>query len=127
MGLFGKKKRSKEGDVFFNEIGEEIHEFEDGTRIKKYNALDFLFMGDQYCPDCHLQMDEEDERWRCSICGYTFEKDDLEYSNGYPSLESTYEDDFGGLFSTESEKPDICDECGGDWPNCMNGCKFFDD
>ena len=49
-------------------------------------------MEKQYCPDCHIEMEYEDEYWKCPQCGHTTDLDDVELGIDYPTLESTYDE-----------------------------------
>ncbi len=106
MGLFGKKKNDDEVGVIFNTIGEAIHIFDDGTAIKKLNAADFLRTGKQFCKDCHCEMKHKTDYWECPTCGDTIDDEDVEESGGYPTLNSTYEDDFGYFGDTDDDDED---------------------
>ncbi|MDR1549076.1 MAG: hypothetical protein LBT06_10875 [Hungatella sp.] len=92
------KKGTKE-TITYNGIGEEIHVF-DGQNgreaIKKLHAK--LPTGKEYCPDCHKPIIHKAGYWECQICKYSITDEESEYGDGYPTLESTYEEDYGNAF-----------------------------
>ena len=91
-------------DVLFDAVGQAVHVFEDGTTIKKLNAADFIQTGEQYCKECHCEMDKYSNYWECPVCGETIFTDEVEETGGYPTLESTYEDDFGYFGSSDEDE-----------------------
>lgn len=66
--------------------------------IKKLSALDWLPTGEEYCPDCHKLLMHRDGYWKCDICKYSITDDD-----GYPTLDSTYEDDYGTYYEDDDK------------------------
>lgn len=100
MGLFGKKKKVKD-TVIRNTIGDEVHvrETPSGTMfVKKLNMSDYLYSGEEYCPDCHILMDHRDGYWECPTCCYSITDEESEAGEGHPTMESTYEDDYGEYY-----------------------------
>ena len=98
-----KKKGGGLSKILFDALGEAVHVFEDGTAIKKLHAADFLQTGKQFCKECHCEMDKSSNYWDCPVCGYTIFKEEVEETGGYPTLESTYEDDFGYFGEDEDD------------------------
>lgn len=81
-----------------------------------------MFIDDeQWCPNCHCLTIRKDCYWACPRCDYEFEDGYLDFGPGYPTYESTYEDD------DEADEPECCRACGGPWPDCETSCKIFDD
>ena len=83
--------------VVKNDIGEEIHIMtgEDReVRVKKLSMADFLYSGEEYCPNCHRQCEHTDDGFVCDVCGYSISDEDSEDGEGYPTLNATYADDF---------------------------------
>lgn len=111
MGLFGSGKKKKDDvkeTIIKNSIGEDVHVFDDGTgqpvSIKLLNSEYRMPTGLQYCPYCHIQCSHRDERyWECEECNYSIDDEEVEFGDGYPTLESTYEDDYGEYYSEQSD------------------------
>lgn len=84
--------------VVTNDIGEEIHVMtgdDREVRAKKLSMADFLYSGEEYCPECHRICEHRDEGyWECPICFYSITDEESEEGYGYPTLNSTYKDDF---------------------------------
>ena len=95
MGQKDKKNGGEHSRVSFDTLGEKVHIFEDGVAIKKLHAVDFIQTGKQYCKECHCEMDKYAKYFECPVCKYTIFNEEVEETGGYPTLESTYEDDFG--------------------------------
>jgi len=111
---FMNKKETKE-TITYNDIGEEIHVF-DGPNgkaaIKRLHSESKLPTGKEYCPDCHKPIIHKAGYWECQICKYSITDGESEYGDGYPTLESTYEEDYGNAFDShdfddEAEDYDI--------------------
>lgn len=80
-------------------MGENVYVYKDElgtTEIKKLHMADYLFTGDQWCPNCHVKCAHhvEDEYYECTECNWSITDEEAE-DDGYPSEASTYEDDFG--------------------------------
>lgn len=87
-----------EQDTIKNEIGQEIHIL-DGEygeiRVKSINPMQNMLTGEQWCPECHSKCTLDGEIWQCDNCGYQIFKDEADRGYGCPTLESSYEEDFG--------------------------------
>lgn len=93
-----------------------------GSMIMNY----FLPTGEQYCPYCHIKISHRDEGYyECEICNYSITDEEADYGDGYPTLESTYEDDLYNNDLTDDEKPSQCEICGGPYPHCRTTCGLF--
>lgn len=82
-------------DICYDGMGRVVNIWPDGTRTKKINASDFIYTGNQWCPECHVMMARTTGMWKCVSCQYYFTDDDLEMLGGYPTYESTFKDDYG--------------------------------
>ena len=104
------KKDNYEERLEHNEIGEEIHVFNshDGeeTRIKKIDPAYFIPTGEEYCPDCKCLLEHKEDYWECPKCGYSITDDESENGEGYPTLESTYEDDYNEYYPSYDDDDD---------------------
>lgn len=135
MGLFRKKKNNSVNETIIkNKIGQDIHVFDgpDGiTKIKKIESRTRLTTGLEYCPECHCLTTHKEGYWECDICLYSITDEESLYGSGYPTLESTYENDYeeyyGDYGYSDDNIPDGCEACGGPWPDCKDSCKLFDD
>ena len=89
-------KKVKE-DVIHNAAGQEIHVFrtDDETRVKKIDISKYLFNGEQWCPDCHSQMEHKESYWECQNCYYSITDEEVEYGDGCATLEASYDEDYG--------------------------------
>lgn len=129
MGSLKNHKKNQTERIAKNEIGEEIHIF-DGpngkARIKKISMFSRLSTGNQYCPDCHKPINHKNGYWECNICNYSVTDDEVEIGDGFPTLESTYENDYGYIYEEPDELPESCETCGGPYPDCKSSCKMFD-
>lgn len=99
MGIFGFGKKKDEESYHYNSIGEKVYEFEDDngiSMVKKINISDFLYSGEEWCPDCHTKMryDSTDEVYVCEECGYSITEEESKDGEGHPSYNSTFEDDY---------------------------------
>lgn len=66
-----------------------------------------------YCPDCpecghEMRYSHVLGEFKCFKCGYTMDEEDWEIDD-------------------EEDIPWCCKTCGGPYPDCMAGCKIFDD
>jgi hypothetical protein len=78
------------------------------------------FEEEYFCYECGTKMEKVDaEVLVCPNCKHSVEIDD------YYTEEETYENFYGS--SVIDEIPDICDACGGPWPECQPGCRLFRD
>ena len=89
----------------------------------------FIHTGIQYCPYCHTMTSRRAEGYyECDICNYSITDEEAENGEGYPTLESTYEDDiYNDAEFAEYRKPSECVACGGPYPQCCSTCEMFDD
>lgn len=106
---FGKRKKVKEVETITNDIGEEIHVM-DGplgeVHIKSINPMNYIYTGEQWCKDCKIQMELHGDLFECPMCGSQLEVEMAEMGEGYPTLESTYEDDYGEYYSEQDDYDD---------------------
>lgn len=120
---------NKKERVVQNDIGEEIHIFDGASgevRIKKMSMFSRIPTGEQYCPDCHKPIIHKKDFWECEICNYSITDDEVLDGDGFPTKESTYENDYGAIYSDEPDIPETCDTCGGPYPDCKASCKMYD-
>lgn len=95
------RKRKVQEDIIHNEFGQEIHILNDGVqgemRIKKYDPSDYIYTGEQWCKDCHVQMEykDEDKIFVCPICSGWITEGEAEAGEGYPTEAASYDNDFG--------------------------------
>lgn len=91
------KSSSVSERVFHNVIGEEIHEV-DGQHgkmlIKRISHSAWEYTGVQWCPECHIEIIRKEGYFECPQCKYSITDEEAECGDGYPTLESTYEDDY---------------------------------
>lgn len=135
MGLFRKKKNNVVKETIVkNTIGQDVHIFDgpDGiTKIKKIDSFTRLYTGLEYCPECHCLMTHQIGYWECDICKHSITDEESEFGEGYPTLESTYENDYGEYYGditySDDDIPEGCEACGGPWPDCTTSCKLIDD
>lgn len=123
------KRKNQTEKIETNAIGEEIHVFSgtNGTvRIKKLSMFSKLPTGNQFCPDCHKPITHKQDYWECNICNYSITNEEVENGDGFPTLESTYENDYGNIYSDKNDIPEGCDACGGPYPDCISSCKMYD-
>ena len=97
MKLFKRRKETPK-DIIKNDIGEEIHVY-DGplgeVRVKDYNPTDYLYHGEQWCPNCKIQTINMGGYFECPNCGWSITETEAEDGEGFSSLKATYEEDFG--------------------------------
>lgn len=108
MSIFS---RIKEIATIFDGAGREVHVLDgpDGEkRIKKINPFDYIPGDEQWCPNCHEQMILKGDVYECPICYKEIFKFDADEGEGYPTFESTFEDDYG----YNSDDVDIPDDDG---------------
>lgn len=93
------------------------------------NMRYFLPTGFQYCPYCHTMTSHRAEGYyECDICNYSITDEEAENGEGYPTLESTYEDEIYTYDLLEDyRKPPECVACGGSYPQCRSTCNFISD
>lgn len=64
--------------------------------FEKLSMKDFLPTGEQWCPDCHVKCIHKDGYFECPECNWSISDEEVEYGDGYPTLESTeYRDYYG--------------------------------
>lgn len=80
------------------------------------------------CPECGgtLKYVGGLAGWECPDCGLEADVDYNEYLKEYVAVNygETYEEVYGDEVIT---KPKYCEICGGPFPDCITGCKVFDD
>ena len=111
----GKRREER---IIHNAIGDEIHIFgNDELRVKKLDPTIWLPSDDQWCPRCHTRLPHfvvDGEGYYECDCGWTITDEEVENGDGYPSEESTYEDDYGDYYGgndwEEDEEYDEDDE-----------------
>ena len=96
--MFGKKRNKEE--TLLSGLGEVVHALKDSfgndqIRIKDYNPANYINTGEQWCPDCHVEMIYEEDYYECPVCGHQVTEDDIECGYGCATLEASYEEDFG--------------------------------
>lgn len=113
------RKRKVSEEIIHNDAGEEIHILNDGVqgemRLKKYDPSDYIYDGEQWCPDCHVQAVHhvEDQYFECPLCKWSITDDEAEAGDGYPTEQASYRDDFGWNefdSSFEDDYDDIYDD-----------------
>ena len=86
----------------FDGAGQEIHVL-DGpngeVHVKEINPMDYIYTGEQWCPNCHEKMVLKDDIYECPICYLEIFKDEADNGYGYPTFESSYEEDYGEYYS----------------------------
>ena len=106
MGSFKKKTKITKDEIIVNEIGQESHVL-DGDNgpmiIKELDPTIWLHTGKQWCPDCHKELTHKDGYWECDECLYSITDEECEYGDGYPTLESTYENDYEEYFKNHQD------------------------
>lgn len=108
------KNDYEEEGIQYDGAGNEVHIFNGPLGkmfIKKLSSLDWLPTGEQYCPDCHVQLVHRDGYWECEECKYSITDDEADNGDGYPTLDSTYEDDYGTYYEDDSCTDDDELEC----------------
>lgn len=119
MSLFKKKKKEEWNDIYgsedteeivINDFGEDIHVFNGEwgeVRVKKINPSAYLYHDEQWCPDCHVLLIKNSEHFECPNCNYSITISEAESGEGYPSLESTYEDDYCEYYGNNNYEDDF--------------------
>lgn len=100
-GRGANKTENIKETIIYNDIGEEIHILKGihGSMSVKKIEYDYNhFTGEEWCPYCHTKIEHLEGYWECPICNYSITDDEVEYGDGYPSLEATYEDDYGEYY-----------------------------
>ncbi len=120
------RKRKQSEKIIKNTIGEEIHIFDDGIRIKKISMFSRLPSGQQFCPNCHKPIVHKNNYWECMICNYSITDNEVQNGYGYPTEESSYDNDYGNIYDEPEGIPECCEECGGPYPDCIESCKIYD-
>ena len=78
--------------MYYDKAGREVHVFEDenGNEVKiiDMDAADYVYMGDQWCPHCLIQIyrDKPSRSWTCPTCGYEISDDEILDNDGIPSF-----------------------------------------
>lgn len=93
---------------------------------KKNNSA----IGEQWCPECHIQMIRQDEGyWLCPECGNNVTDDDVELGLGCSTLEEALQEEYERWYGNRKpdEAPEGCSACGGPYPDCMSSCNLFAD
>lgn len=124
-----RKKKKQTEQVALNAIGEEIHIFDGSNgkaRIKKVSMFSRIPTGFQFCPDCHKPIVHKKNFWECDICNYSIADEEIKNGEGFPTEESTYENDYGEIYNDEMDIPEGCDACGGPYPDCKASCNMYD-
>ena len=125
IAMSKRKDDYEEVDIQYDGAGNEIHVF-DGPLgkafVKKLSSIDWLPTGEEYCPDCHKLLTHRDGYWECDICKYSITDDEAENGDGYPTLDSTYEDDYGTYYEDDSCTDDEDD----DELECDSGYEDYD-
>lgn len=108
MSLFDKWIKNDNNDddgeeIILNGNGDEVHVFKDGTTILESHTEYWLPTGEEWCPDCHVLMEHKDGYWECPDCGHSITDEESEYGEGYPTKESTYEDDYDTYYSDDDD------------------------
>ena len=67
--------------------------------VKKLDHKAWLATGEEWCPDCHKLMTHKDGYWECDDCKYGITDEESAYGDGYPTLQSTYENDYEEYFN----------------------------
>lgn len=88
---------------YYDEAGRLVHVFEDKfgteTKITEQRMSDYIFQGEQWCPYCKrtVEHDDENEVWRCSVCGWNIGDDEVAQDGGIPSLAAALDfiDEYG--------------------------------
>lgn len=126
---YKRKKKKQTEQLALNTIGEEIHIF-DGpngkARIKKVSMFSRIPTDFQFCPDCHKPIIHKNNFWECDICNYSITDEEVKNGEGFPTEESTYENDYGEIYNDEIDIPEGCDACGGPYPDCKASCNMYD-
>jgi hypothetical protein len=115
---YNKRRIGKSKTIFREEISK--------IDSSKFNAEGIpLFVN---CKACETYMDFKEgpekmvfDSWRvCPVCGVRVKEETL-----YRQLDRE-NTDFGRSIDYD-EKPEVCAECGGPWPECQSGCRLFRD
>lgn len=104
-----RKNDYEEEGIQYDGAGNEIHIFNGPLGkafVKKLSAINWLPTGEQYCPDCHCLMTHTDDYWECDECRYTITDDEADNGDGYPTLDATYENDYGTYYDEDDEEDD---------------------
>ncbi len=113
-----------------NAIGEEIHIFDGANgkaRIKKLSMFSKIPTGKQFCPYCHIVIEHKNNYWECDKCNYSITDEEINCGDGFPTIESTYENDYGDIYGEDEETiPEGCEACGGPYPDCKSSCNMFE-
>ena len=129
MGEEKKRKKKQTEQIMRNAIGEEIHVF-DGpngkARIKKMSMFSRIPTNTQFCPDCHESIIHKNNFWECEICNYSITDEEVKNGEGFPTMESTYENDYGELYNDDFDIPEGCEACGGPYPDCKTSCNMYE-
>ena len=94
--------RKKKNDTILNAIGDAIHVVGD-MLVKEVHPSDWLPTGEQWCPECHVKMERKEDEFVCPECGTDITVEEAEEGWGYPTLESTYEDDYGEYYEEDDD------------------------
>lgn len=124
-----KRKKKQTEQIIHNAIGEEIHVFDGSNgkaRIKRMSMFSRIPTNIQFCPDCHKPIIHKNSFWECDICNYTITDEEVENGDGFPTIESTYENDYGEIYNDELYIPEGCEACGGPYPDCKASCKMYE-
>lgn len=116
--LYKNKRLGKSRTIFADEVN--------AIDVMKRNNDEIpLFVK---CASCGVHMDFEvgyfddlDGWWICPDCGARVKERTV-----YSHLEKENEE-FITEFNSEDDIPEYCRECDGPYPDCMPGCKLFDD
>lgn len=124
-----KRKKKQTEQIIHNAIGEEIHVF-DGpngkTRIKRMSMFSRIPTNIQFCPHCHKPIIHKNNFWECDNCNYSITDEEVENGDGFPTMESTYENDYGEIYNDELDIPEGCEACGGPYPDCKASCRMYE-
>lgn len=119
-----KKQDYEEENIEYDGAGNEIHIFNGPLGkafVKKISMANWLPTGEQYCPDCHCLMKHKSDYWECGKCGYTITDDEADNGDGYPTLDATYENDYGTYYEDDSCTNEDDDEL-----ECDSGYEDYD-
>ena len=87
--------------IYYDEAGREVHVFKDefgnDIHVIQYRAIDNIFTGHQWCPECLKELTHYEGYWKCDICGFNISDEEVEETNGIPSLAAAldYRDEYG--------------------------------
>ena len=93
--------------------------------MRKSRAEVTFGLNDVTCPNCDetMRWDDLSRQWECLNCGTTaWQEDDC-------GPDEIYFDESGDGpdYPDYDAIPEGCAACGGDYPNCISGCKLMDD